>query len=152
MRYFVLDLSATQIAQATEVNRNTVNRYVNILREKIAQHCEQTSIFSGEVELDESYFSGRKKRDKRGRGVSNKVPVFGLLKRDRKGLYAGNTECVKERDTPYYQRFIGQQSTIYTDKWRAYDRLVLNGYKHYRINHSKTMGSGTKHINGIENF
>ena len=35
-----------------------------------------------------------------------------------------------------------QNSTIYTDKFRTYDELVFNGYKHYRINH----------FNGIENF
>jgi len=83
-RYFCLDLSATQIAQATGVSRNTVNRYIHIFREAIAKNCEESGIFEGEIELDESYFGGRKKGDKRGRGVTNKVPVFGILKRDGK--------------------------------------------------------------------
>jgi len=26
------------------------------------------------------------------------------------------------------------RSNVYTDKWKSYDGLVLNGYKHYRIN------------------
>ena len=99
VRYFALDLSATQIAQAAGVNRNTVNRYVNIIRERIAQHCEKTSVFSGEVELDESYFGGRKKGDKRGRGAPNKVPVFGILKRDGKVYMQVIRNASKERDT-----------------------------------------------------
>ena len=152
VRYFALDLSATQIAQAAGVNRNTVNRYVNIIRERIAQHCEQTSLFSGEVELDESYFGGRKKGDKRGRGAPNKVPVFGILKRDGKVYTQVIRNASKSEIRPIIKRLVGHRSTIYTDKWRAYDGLVLNGYKHYRINHSKTLGSGTRHINGIENF
>ena len=121
VRYFALDLSATQIAQAAGVNRNTVNRYVNIIRERIAQHCEQTSLFSGEVELDESYFGGRKKGDKRGRGVPNKVSVFGILKRDGKVYTQVIRNASKSEIRPIIKRLVGHQSTIYTDKWRAYD-------------------------------
>ncbi|ORU80853.1 transposase, partial [Francisella tularensis subsp. holarctica] len=29
-----------------------------------------------------------------------------------------------------------ENSTIYTDGWKAYDGLILNGYDHYRIYHS----------------
>jgi transposase len=39
--------------------------------------------FSGEIESDESYFSGRRK-GKRGRGAAGKVPVFGILERGGK--------------------------------------------------------------------
>ena len=41
-------------------------------------------VFSGEVEVDESYF-GSKRKGKRGRGAAGKVPVFGLLKRGGPG-------------------------------------------------------------------
>lgn len=44
-------------------------------------------------------------------------------------------------------------STIYTDGWRAYDGLVLEGYKHYRIHHHQNQfARGRRHINGIESF
>jgi len=36
--------------------------------------------FSGEIEMDESYFGGRRK-GKRGRGAAGKVPVLGILER-----------------------------------------------------------------------
>ena len=36
-------------------------------------------MFGGEIEVDESYFGGRRK-EKRGRGAAGKIPVFGLLK------------------------------------------------------------------------
>ena len=37
--------------------------------------------FSGEIEVDESYFGVRRVRGKRGRGAAGKTPVFSLLKR-----------------------------------------------------------------------
>ena len=37
-------------------------------------------VFSGEIEVDASYFGGKRK-GKRGRGAAGKAPVFGLLKR-----------------------------------------------------------------------
>ena len=40
-------------------------------------------MFGGEVEVDESYFGGRRK-GRRGRGAGGKIPVFGLLKRGGK--------------------------------------------------------------------
>ena len=41
---------------------------------------ESEAMFGGEIEVDESYFGGRRK-GKRGRGAAGKIPVFGLLKR-----------------------------------------------------------------------
>ena len=38
---------------------------------------------------------------------------------------------------PIIKDLVKQKSTIYTDKWSAYDGLILNGYKDKKINHSK---------------
>ena len=85
IKYFAFDFSATQVAELTNLNRNTVNRYFELLRESVARYQEQTAMFSGEVELDESYFGGKRKgKDKRGRCTIDKVPVFGIKKRDGK--------------------------------------------------------------------
>ncbi len=40
-------------------------------------------MFTGEIEVDESYFGGTGK-GKRGRGAGVKISVFGLLKRNGK--------------------------------------------------------------------
>ena len=40
-------------------------------------------MLGGEIEVDESYFGGRRK-GKRGRGAAGKIPVFGILKRGGK--------------------------------------------------------------------
>ena len=67
VRFFVLDLTASQIALLTGLNRNTVNRYVHALRERIAHVCEAQSPFRGEVEADESSFRARRIKGRRGR-------------------------------------------------------------------------------------
>jgi len=41
---------------------------------------------------------------------------------------------------------------IYTDKFRSYDSLVMYGFRHERIDHSKRFANGKVYINGIEGF
>ena len=63
------------------MNRKTVAFYFLRLREIIAYELEAESeaMFGEKIEVDESYFGGRRK-GKRGRGAAGKTPVFGLLK------------------------------------------------------------------------
>ena len=84
LRYFSYDLDAQTIASLTKLNRNTINRYLTLIRRRIAMFCEQQSPFKGEIEVDESYFGAKRIRGKRGRGAYKKTPVFGLLKRGGK--------------------------------------------------------------------
>ena len=44
------------------------------------------------------------------------------------------------------------QSRVYSDSFRAYDRLDVEGFHHVRIAHDSTFGGGKAHINAIENF
>ena len=81
VRLFCEDMTATQIASLTGLNRNTVNRLLTHIRQVIVRYCEATSPLSGEVEIDESYFGPRRVRGVRGRGAGKKIVVFGLLKR-----------------------------------------------------------------------
>ena len=87
IKYFALDLTATQIAALTNLNRNTVNRYLTFIRQAVAQFCERESPFSGVVELDESYFGTKRVKGKRGRGAAEKTIVFGIYKKERKSLH-----------------------------------------------------------------
>ncbi|CAA6812521.1 MAG: IS1595 family transposase [uncultured Sulfurovum sp.] len=49
------DLSDTQIANITKLNRNILNPYLMLFRERISDICEESSPLSGEIEVDESY-------------------------------------------------------------------------------------------------
>lgn len=162
IEFFSADLSATQAGKLAGINRNTANFWYNNFREKIFKFQEkENGSFHGEVELDESYFGGQRKkkhakdRRKRGRGAENKIPVFGIKKRDDGRVYTQIIKNASKQELlPIIKRLVAKnKTTIYTDKWKSYDGLVLDGYKHKRINHSKTYSNrkGT-HVNGIENF
>ena len=159
---FSADVSATVASKLVKVNRNTANLWYIHFREKILAYQEQeVAAMSGEIELDESYFGGPRKklraqdRRKRGRGSENKIPVFGIKKREDGKVYTQIIKNASKQELlPIIRELIKEnKTTIYTDKWKSYDGLVLDGYKHRRINHSKTYSNrkGT-HVNGIENF
>ena len=82
LKLFCLDLTAVQMTELTSLHRNTVNRYLKKLRERIAHLCEQESPFAGEVEVDESWFGARRIKGKRGRGAYGKTIVFGIFQRN----------------------------------------------------------------------
>ena len=108
--------------------------------------------FRGEIELDESYFGGKGK-GRRARGTA-KIPVFGIFKRNGRVYTQIIRNATKRGIRPIIKQFVCSGSTLYTDRWRAYDGLVVDGYKHYRINHTENEFSNNRgnHINGIENF
>lgn len=154
VRLFCEDMTATQVASLTRLNRNSVNRLLTHVRSVIAASCEAASPLSGEVELDESYFGPRRVRGQRGRGAGKKVIVFGLLKRHGKVYTQIVPNASRETLRQIVQMKVEADSTIYSDGWRSYDGLVDWGYKrHYRVNHSANeFARGNSHINGIENF
>lgn len=153
MKCFCLDLTASKTAALLGINRNTVNRYFNLFRQQIAANHSVSQPFTGEVELDESYFGAKRVRGKRGRGAAGKTPVFGVLKRDGNVYVEVVKNCSREQLMPIIQGKILEGSTLYTDGWKAYDGLILNGYDHYRVFHSANeFARGKNHVNGIESF
>jgi transposase len=135
------------------VNRNTATLFYHKLREVIAAQLEAEApeMFCGEVELDESYFGGKRK-GKRGRGAAGKVPVFGLLKRGGRVYTMVISNAASNTLLPIIKERVKPDSIVYTDTFAAYDVLDVTGFKHHRVNHSKHFVERGNHINGIENF
>jgi len=153
LREFCLDSTATETAFRVCVNRKTVNRIYHLIRARLIVLCEKESRFSGEVEIDESYFGAQRVRGKRGRGARGKTPVIGILKRNGTVYTRPIRNCTKEQLLPVIRGKILEGSTIHTDGWKSYDGLILNGYRHKRVYHSKDeFVRGKSHVNGIESF
>lgn len=153
IEHFVAGTTARCAGSLAGVNFKTSCYYFHRLREIIELHLDAESheVFSGEIEVDESYFGGTRK-GKRGRGAAGKVPVFGLLKRGGRVYTKIIPDASSATLLPIIERKVIPDSIVYSDCWRGYNVLDVSEFKHYRINHSKLFADKKNHINGIENF
>lgn len=170
MYHFCVDVDATRTGKLLGFNRNTTTSYFKMFREAIYLHqITNLNKFYGNVELDESYFGGKRIRGyhgklKRGRGTL-KQPVFGVFERKdevtgKKRVYTEIVEdCKKKTLQAIIRGKIDVSAVIHTDGWRGYNGLVDVGYdKHFRVNHSKDEFAlkgeegDTVTVNGMESF
>ena len=120
IEHFVAGSTARTAAALVNVNVKTAAYYFHRLRQIISLAMNEETSFSGEIEVDESYFGGVRK-GKRGRGAAGKVPVFGLLKRGGK-VYA---KVIPDTRSPTLMEImearIVPDSIVYTDSYGAYN-------------------------------
>ena len=116
--------------------------------------------FEGPVEVDETYFGGKRKnmsKAKRkelagtGRGAVGKTAVVGMKDRDSNMVTA---RVVDETDALTLQGFIGDHAaegaTVYTDDHGGYHGMP---FEHETVKHSiSEYVNGMAHTNGIESF
>ena len=154
LRAFAMDFSASDTAKLTGLSTRSTNSIFLKIRARIARYCEVQSPFSGEIEMDESYFGPTRIRGKRGRGAGGKTIVFGIIKRNGHVFTEIVPDAKKRSLLPVIRGRVSLDSVIHTDGWRGYDGLVDVGYaKHYRVHHAKNEFANSKsHINGIESF
>ena len=81
--FFVLQVTARSAADILGIQPNSAILFYRKIRRVISHYLALAAdeVFDGSVELDESYFGGRRK-GRRGRGAAGKVVVFGILKRN----------------------------------------------------------------------
>ena len=151
IEHFVAGTTARTASSLVSVNKSTAAYYFHRLRLLIYKAVEDSDPFSGEVEVDESYFGGKRK-GKRGRGAAGKIPVFGLLKRGGKVYTKIIPDAKATTLMPIMKERILPDSIVYSDSLPSYNVLDVSDFKHYRINHSKLFANRQNHINGIENF
>ena len=121
---------------------------------------ENDDQFDGPVEVDETYFGGKRKnmsKAKRkelagtGRGPVGKTAVIGMKDRDSNMVTA---RVVDETDAHTLQGFVGDHAaegaTVYTDDHGGYQGMP---FEHETVKHSVgEYVSGMAHTNGIESF
>jgi len=163
--WFVLDQPILRIEEQTGISHYSVVKAVNLLRQLMFKDIP--TVFSGTVEVDETYLGGQKKNkrksvllrekqedqeSKRGFGTK-KQPVFGILARSGK-VYARLVADIEAKDLiPIIEKKVKKGSRICSDTWRAYTGLATRGYLHRTVKHQeKEYAQGKNHINGLEGF
>lgn len=94
---------------------------------------ENTSIFTYEVEIDETYIGGRKRG---ARGPEGKTAVIGIAERHGSVISKVITNAKRSTVMPLIKKNVAQKTIIYTDEAPVYNNLDKIGYRHEEVNHS----------------
>lgn len=152
IKLFELEQSVRKIAEQMNLSYNTAYNGIQTIRYSILVHAQDAAgLLSGEIELDESYFGGRRKGN-RGRGAAGKVPVFGILERQGKVMVTVVPDVSADTLIGLTVKTVRRGSIVYTDKFRSYNSLMFCGYRHLKVDHNKRFSSGKVYINGLEGF
>ncbi|MDI6800423.1 MAG: IS1595 family transposase [Actinomycetota bacterium] len=133
-------------------NLSTTHRAFRLFREAIYDaSLTEMEALSGELELDESLFGGKRK-GKRGWGAEGKKLVFGMYQRNGKVITFPVPNRRRSTLIPLILEHTRRGSIYYTDDFKGYGVLSFRG-RHHRVLHGKEeYVSGRTHINGIEGF
>ena len=163
---FVLEHSTNTILERVDISKYKLLKILTLLRIEMTKDIPE--MFSGIVEVDETYLGGqwknkrlsvkkdaliKGKNSKKGKGTS-KQPTFGILCRNGQ-VWAELVENVEKEDLqPRIEKQVKKGSTICSDTWRGYTGIAQKGYVHRLVNHSKNEYSDYRgnHINGLEGF
>lgn len=159
---FLRERPIKAVVEATGIKYRRVQKMLHHLRRLMLN--APLPVFSGIVELDETYIGGQRKNQclhirslyppKRGHGTQ-KLPIFGIFHRSSGRVYVGLEP--KKLDWRHIIRVVNERvakgSRIYTDGFPMYEKLRWYGYIHRSVDHNKKeYVRGDVHTNGIEGF
>ena len=148
-------VSSMKLHRDLDINQRSAWFLAHRLRVALSQ---SGGLFSGPVEVDETYFGGARKnmpkskrKELEGRGAVGKTAVVGAKDRESNRV---SVRVVEKTDAATLQGFVAEhaepQARVFTDDASAYDGLPFN---HETVTHSLSeYVRGDVHTNGIESL
>ncbi|MBD0325442.1 MAG: transposase [Pyrinomonadaceae bacterium] len=136
VRYFTLDLSATEVARLTNLTRKTVTVIFLKIRRRIAQECALTSPFTtGEIKADQGHSCAVCICGKRGCSISKKTPVFALLKHNDYLYVEMLPDCQKAALRALIRGHEVVDGMLEMNGWHGFDALIDAKYERpFKVN------------------
>jgi len=161
-----LGINSPTLAKELKRSQQVIGKVLKLIRVCMRQDVPK-EVFSGTVEVDETYLGGQKKNktkkqllkeklegreSKRGFGTT-KQPIFGILCRSGK-VFARLVDDTKAKDLiPIITKRVKPGARICSDTYSSYTGLATKGYVHRTVEHRKKEYTyGKNHINGLEGF
>ncbi len=153
-------VSSMKLHRDLDITQKSAWFLAHRLRDALSQGKGDAGGFAGPVEVDETYFGGKRKNMSNaqrkelagtGRGPFGKTAVVGAKDRSTKQVAA---KVVTSTDAPTLQGFVKKhadpEATVYTDDSTAYESLPFD---HDSVKHSLSeYVKGDVHTNGIESL
>jgi transposase len=156
-------ISAKHLERELGVTYKTAWRMFNKIRNQLMDEPDAAPL-SGAVEADETFVGGKPRQSDRNRRAKlgwnaqmdywdRKAVVFGAVERGgriRASVVPNSRASVIE---PLARSYILPGSMVFTDEYKAYNRLGKKGYTHRRIqHHARVYVDGDVHTQTIDGF
>ena len=147
-------ISAKEMERQLGVGYKTAWRILNFIRKSLQQGTDK---LTGDVEMDEAYFGGKKSGGKDNKNMSKVMKQKGVVMAAISR--GGNMKAEVTPDATSYSidRFLHKNvektgTRLLTDKSNRYDSVAY-GYDRHFVNHSKKeFVRGDVHVNHVESF
>jgi transposase len=155
-------ISAKHLERELGVHYKTAWRMFNKIRNELMN--EDAAPLSGEVEMDETFIGGKPRQSDRRRREAlgwnaqtdywnRKAVVFGAVERSGRIRAEVVPDSRASTILPKAHQYVLPGSMIFTDEYKAYERLGKRSYYHRRIkHHARVYVDGDVHTQTIDGF
>lgn len=151
VKYFAEDMSATQIAEKIALNRNTVNRYLNEIRERIVEFCEQYAPFDEELREEHEvaeFFANKEDVPQVNLALTKKISNnLGILKRRGKVYAEMIANCTTAKLGALLNTKQTDKVTVHAVEIHEDEGVIAVGY-----DNDKKFADKPSYVENLDNF